>query len=528
MLTIVREEEEINDAEDGNNPEELSRTAFHPTINDERILPGPEPFQHWVDRPEPAPPRRLLRGVVFGRSVRMSFCSIHVARLAPSEDSAVDTPGDVPNEIESREQNYNDGICHDNEEEDAVALIRMQFMGDNTIALRSYCRRFVKNGDLIEVVVSHSAQESERITPQRTPTAYWQPHTKDSPEDNTPPASVWQAPRLVVPVDSIEHAVAAVRVVQHRYWSMRRYQPWQRRYLPTAPAVVIPTESSAGASKALSHGCGLHKRTQGEYVANFLLHMIAQKLFGAGVNGENVPLSPDPSAWALLGIQSEGLRSCRREVISFLNRGSGVFDVAGGSGHVSMALGMLGVHSTVIDPRENAGKLPKRDRKIWQKSFKGTSELDLVKATPSSENYDDMAQPVYCLPTTVPFDTIRSFFGKPPTGIDTSYRHPDQQAMSFLDDERIRNCSAIVALHPDEATDAIVDTAVRLRIPFLIVPCCVFNRLFPNRRMPGRPDDPVSTHNDLLEYLQGKDRSIQKASFPFEGSNKVLWSIFLP
>jgi len=43
----------------------------------------------------------------------------------------------------------------------------------------------------------------------------------------------------------------------------------------------------------------------------------------------------------------------------------------------------------------------------------------------------------------------------------------------------------VVGLHPDEATEAIVDGALRHRRPFAVVPCCVFAKLFPNRRQGG-------------------------------------------
>jgi hypothetical protein len=197
-----------------------------------------------------------------------------------------------------------------------------------------------------------------------------------------------------------------------------------------------------------------------------------------------------------------------------------------------MALGLLGVSSTVVDPREKAGKLPKKDRKVFQKTLKRKLATELA---PSNEGAGtsqmvssdtNLSPTMYCQPVAVQFETLRAWFGMPPDGVDTSYRHPDQTKVSVLDDDRIRSCSAIIALHPDEATDAIVDTAVRLRIPFVIVPCCVFNRLFPHRRMPNQPDTPVSTHHDLLEYLQHKDASIKKTTLPFEGSNTVLWSHF--
>ena len=37
------------------------------------------------------------------------------------------------------------------------------------------------------------------------------------------------------------------------------------------------------------------------------------------------------------------------------------------------------------------------------------------------------------------------------------------------DDKLLPNCAAIVALHPDEATGVIVETAVKYRIPFVVV-----------------------------------------------------------
>lgn len=46
----------------------------------------------------------------------------------------------------------------------------------------------------------------------------------------------------------------------------------------------------------------------------------------------------------------------------------------------------------------------------------------------------------------------------------------------------LSSCSALVGLHPDQATDAIVDAAVRFGKPFAVVPCCVFPSLFPQRR----------------------------------------------
>lgn len=42
--------------------------------------------------------------------------------------------------------------------------------------------------------------------------------------------------------------------------------------------------------------------------------------------------------------------------------------------------------------------------------------------------------------------------------------------------KHLQTCSIIVGLHPDQATDAIVDCALQLGKPFAAVPCCVFPR----------------------------------------------------
>jgi hypothetical protein len=42
----------------------------------------------------------------------------------------------------------------------------------------------------------------------------------------------------------------------------------------------------------------------------------------------------------------------------------------------------------------------------------------------------------------------------------------------------------IVGFHPDQATEACMDLAVLLQIPFCVVPCCVFPNEFPNRHVP--------------------------------------------
>lgn len=95
----------------------------------------------------------------------------------------------------------------------------------------------------------------------------------------------------------------------------------------------------------------------------------------------------------------------------------------------------------------------------------------------------------------------------------------------FLEDannaELVRRASVLIGLHPDEATDAIIDVALKLDKPFALVPCCVFGQQFPYRRKPdgGR----VVSFEDLVEYLAAKSPDIQRAFLSLDGKNMVLY-----
>ena len=52
--------------------------------------------------------------------------------------------------------------------------------------------------------------------------------------------------------------------------------------------------------------------------------------------------------------------------------------------------------------------------------------------------------------------------------------------------ELVQHASVIVGLHPDEATNAIVQISLDLRRPFVVVPCCVFARRYPRKLRSGK------------------------------------------
>jgi len=113
-------------------------------------------------------------------------------------------------------------------------------------------------------------------------------------------------------------------------------------------------------------------------------------------------------------------------VIDFLNSGSEIMDVAGGSGHVSLAFSLVGIKSTVIDPRETVGKLPGRDRKI------------LKKAINNKKNAMDKGEMQHesLLPPPIEYVSLRAWFTKRPEGIDASFREGASSDASLNNAER--------------------------------------------------------------------------------------------
>ena len=86
----------------------------------------------------------------------------------------------------------------------------------------------------------------------------------------------------------------------------------------------------------------------------------------------------------------------------------------------------------------------------------------------------------------------------------------------------VAGCSVVVGLHPDQAAAEIVAFAAERRIPFAVVPCCVYGYYFPQRRLPG--GRPVRTYDDLVAWcLANGPPGTKVAELDFEGKNKVVF-----
>jgi len=198
---------------------------------------------------------------------------------------------------------------------------------------------------------------------------------------------------------------------------------------------------------------------------------------------------------------------------SFLNAGSGVLDVAGSGGDVSFQLWVRhGVRATVVDPRDP--QKPTRQQKVILKATRR------AKALPSSATHLQSGTPTGPPPRiTTAFAPSLLHGGEDPNEYCSSdwCREPrDSEAASLL-----LGCSAVVGMHPDQATEPIVDFATALGKPFAVVPCCVFSHDFPHRRLPS--GEPVYSFEQFIEYLCLKHPRINCTRLPLQGANIVLW-----
>jgi len=156
-----------------------------------------------------------------------------------------------------------------------------------------------------------------------------------------------------------------------------------------------------------------------------------------------------------------------------------ILDVAGGRGDLAFELAVkLGYNCQIVDPRPQ--KL-----KRWQVKFlKKNVEVDA---------------PMH---HTFMFD--HNFFAQ--TGIQP-------------EDVRL-----ITGMHPDEATEVILDTGLQFNIAVSIVPCCVFSSKFPDRRLRENGAVPTSLPQ-FIQYLSEKSENIKTDYLPFVGRNQVLYTV---
>ena len=271
--------------------------------------------------------------------------------------------------------------------------------------------------------------------------------------------------------------------------------------------------------------------------------------------------------------------------LTFSSAGAGaviendIVDVAGGRGELSMALSLAGVPTLLIDPRPFSGRLSKRLRKALRKCGRPPlsvcrAEFPLAAATTtttamlSGVDEAEAAAKKERLPILAAAAAAAAAGGG---GAGTTSAHDGGVIDVATARGRVAQCAAVVALHPDECTVAVVEWALAHRRSFAVVPCCVFARLFPDRALKvrvnnaiinsrtdeeeasegraaaattgetvptlavapmardlERPDSfvewGVRSYDDLVAYILSLHPAIHTATLPFVGKNVVLFA----
>jgi len=227
----------------------------------------------------------------------------------------------------------------------------------------------------------------------------------------------------------------------------------------------------------------------------------------------------------------------------FLSTGSGVLDVGGGKGGICAALGKLGIPTVLLEPcpRDSSTTDTEGGGDDGDDGDHGVSGGGAAALSPTQP------QP----PPTAPFEMIvaalegdgsslllapneptsTSDAGDPSREGRRGAAAADEAALRT--DRLLRGASMVVGMHSDEATEPIVDFAFRLGIPFAVVPCCVFQDLFPLRVIQtagasgGRRQGAVKSYNSFCRYLLAKDAAFgtpKSTVLPFVGKNTVIYS----
>ncbi|PRP79658.1 hypothetical protein PROFUN_10558 [Planoprotostelium fungivorum] len=187
------------------------------------------------------------------------------------------------------------------------------------------------------------------------------------------------------------------------------------------------------------------------------------------------------------------------------------------------------------DPYEDSGKEDKKFRAVqfsqWISDWMGEQRGSIIEVAGGKGELSHQLSTVHKLPCTL----------IEPRDIKPSKREKSEKIFhhiqgffdrSFLENPRhallAHECSAVIGLHPDQATEPIVDMAISIDKPFAVVPCCVFPRENPNREYVDEKGErkKVVTYNDFVEYLQQKAPGIRKAHLNMRGRNIIVYRGF--
>ncbi|KAG0031931.1 hypothetical protein BGZ81_000280 [Podila clonocystis] len=222
----------------------------------------------------------------------------------------------------------------------------------------------------------------------------------------------------------------------------------------------------------------------------------------------------------------------------YLNSGSGVLDIAGGKGEISLFLThMFGIRSTVVEPNV------RRDKPYQRKNLMSVIQKQMdIEAGGDGHFYRK-----YISSETEPPERQLDSKTKDSSvdlNLDEEAKKKERRQIkkqllsqfivprlsTLMNDQFeeqypgvLKSASILIGMHPDQATEPTVDMALKYRKPFAVVPCCVFAHENPERRL--RDGGEVNTTFDFIQYLMEKKSSVpmHKDFLPFDGMNIVVY-----
>ncbi len=458
-----------------------------------------------------------LRGVLFRCTIRGGHATLAIipsSRVDNEEDNRIVM---VVVQMGGGQWNNNESAAGSNVTSSSSSTSSSDQFARSIVEMRSNIRRMCKLGNELEFIGTHHTNPSNNSVDETT----------SSNTDNTKDWTTW---RKFTVNYNLQLFQANIKVATVAKWDAATCQRVRSKFFDDSskqkqqhkqqPAKMKRREDTIGGNgeNYTQHSStkGKQKRIQGEVLADFVLWMLSTIHDDENDNVDQVtektrsnneltsteiglqkfptdqnylfidrwrPLHPSlaSSSSSVSVTQSKNKLMTERLGNNITNRSNihinqdekanpqsfalgGILDAAGGAGHVSLAFSLRGIQSTVVDPRPTIGKLPGRDRKVLKKSK-----------------------------CKEQFSTYRAWFGSKPEGVDTIYREGRTSLETFLpesersdhnplgvdddgqqlpicsmnsNDILLPNCAAIVALHPDEATGVIVQTAVQNKIPF--------------------------------------------------------------
>ena len=194
-----------------------------------------------------------------------------------------------------------------------------------------------------------------------------------------------------------------------------------------------------------------------------------------------------------------------------INRDGGVFDIAGGRGDLSFQLtAKHRIKCTLVDPRQR--KLSKYQRRYIRKTKKDikrkfqSDHLENSNGCVSKKRRGETTSNKSANTKFADDQLMDDFLGQHIQGtFDSSFRLPNDGSKPI-----------IVGMHPDQATEHIVDVALTNNLSFAIVPCCVFP-------VGASVQDKTMSFDAWCKYLCDKADDIKSDFLNFTGANRVIY-----